>query len=315
MSTVGLARGGQSYDAVRDALALIRDQVTIPADRPVLIKPNMVEPGRPLCATPVEAVYAVLEFLTGFGVERFIIAEGTALEEGDTMRAFRDYGYFSLQDKFDVEFRNLHDDDKVVLEALNAHLEPIDIRLAKSLLTSTVVSVARLKTHRQVIATLSLKNIGIGAIHNPDRHSPPWHTIDPTQFSHLARPLNLSLARLALALPIHLAVVDGVVGMEGEGPVKGTPIASGVALAGTDALAVDLLGAELMGMDPRTVGYFWYLSQLRGFTQAQIEVRGADRAQSVTRFDLPSTFPNILGWYVPEWQAYLRGSYLKNPPA
>ncbi len=314
MYAVGLARGDKSYEAVRDALALIRDQVSIPANRPVLVKPNLVEPDRPLCATPVEAVYAVLEFLNGLGVERFIVAEGTALEKGETMRAFRDYGYFTLKDKFDVEFRNLFDDDKVVFEALNARLEPVEIRLAKSLLQSTVVSVARLKTHRQVIATLSLKNIAIGAIHNPDRHSPPWHVIDPAMFSHLAQPLNLSLARLAMALPIHLAVIDGVVGMEGEGPVKGTPIASGLALAGTDALAVDLVGAELMGLDPRTIGYFWYLSQIRGITHEQIEVCGADVQECARRFALPTTFPAILGWPVPGWQQYLSGQYLKQTP-
>jgi uncharacterized protein (DUF362 family) len=90
MHTVGLARGDKSYDAVSEALALIHDQVAIPTDRPVLIKPNMVEPDRPLCATPVDAVRAVLEFLTDLGVCRFIIAEGTALEKGETMRAFRD---------------------------------------------------------------------------------------------------------------------------------------------------------------------------------------------------------------------------------
>lgn len=315
MPTVGLARGDKSYEAVAAALALIKDQVTIPTDRPVLVKPNMVEPDRPLCATPVDAVRAVLEFLSGLGVRRFIIAEGTALEKGETMRAFRGYGYYALQDAFEVEFRNLHDDDKVVLDGLNAFLEPTPIRLAKSLLTSTVVSVARMKTHRQVIATLSLKNIGIGAIHNPDRHSPPWHTIDPALFSHLARPLNLSLVRLAQVLPIHLAVVDGVVGMEGNGPVKGTPVSSGVALAGTDALAVDLLGAELMGLDPRTIGYFWYLSQLRGLDRSQVQVQGADPARCVTRFALPESMPAILGWHVPEWQTYVSGSYLRNPPA
>ena len=38
MHTVGLARGDKSYDAVTEALALIRDQVTIPTDRPVLVK-------------------------------------------------------------------------------------------------------------------------------------------------------------------------------------------------------------------------------------------------------------------------------------
>lgn len=315
MHTVGLARGEKSYDAVAKALALIRDQVTISTDRPVLIKPNMVEPERPLCATPVDAVRAVLEFLTELGARRFIIAEGTALEKGETMRAFREYGYFTLQDTFEIEFRNLFDDDKVILDALNAHLEPVTIRLAKSLLTSTVVSMARMKTHRQVIATLSLKNIGIGAIHNPDRHSPPWHTIDPALFSHLPRPLNLSLARLGQALPIHLAVIDGVVGMEGNGPVKGTAVNSGVALAGTDALAVDLVGAELMGFDPRTIGYLWYLSQHRGLTRTQIAVRGADPVQCVTQYQPPESLPEILGWYVPEWQSYVNGSYLKSPPA
>jgi uncharacterized protein (DUF362 family) len=315
MHTVGLARGENSYDAVTEALALIRDQVTIPTDRPVLIKPNMVEPDRPLCATPVDAVRATLEFLTGLGVPRFIIAEGTALEKGETMRAFHDYGYFTLQDKFEIEFRNLYDDDKVVLEALNAHLEPVNIRLAKSLLTSYVVSVARMKTHRLVVATLSLKNIGVGAIHNPDRHSPPWHTIDPAMFSHLPRPLNLSLVRLAEVLPIQLAVIDGVVGMEGNGPVKGTAVNSGVALAGTDALAVDLVGAELMGFDPRTIGYLWYLSQRRGLARGQIAVCGADPTRCVTRYQPAETLPEILGWYVPEWQSYLNGSHLKSPLA
>lgn len=315
MHTVGLARGENSYDAVTEALALIRDQVTIPKVRPVLIKPNMVEPDRPLCATPVDAVRATLEFLTGLGVHRFIIAEGTALEKGETMRAFHDYGYFTLQDKFEVEFRNLYDDDKVVLEALNAHLEPVNIRLAKSLLNSYVVSVARMKTPRLVIATLSLKNIGIGALHNPDRHSPPWHTIDPAMFSHLPRPLNLSLVRLAEAPPIHLAVIDGVVGMEGNGPVKGTAVKSGVALGGTDALAVDLVGAELMGFDPRTIGYFWYLIQRRGLARGQIAVRGVDPTRCVTRYQPAETLPEILGWYVPEWQSYLNGSHLKSPLA
>jgi uncharacterized protein (DUF362 family) len=313
MYTVGLARGDKSYDAVKQALAAIRDQVTVPTDRPVLVKPNLVEPDVPLCATPVEAVYATLEFLTGLGVDRFIVAEGTALAQGETMRAFREYGYFTLTERFNVEFRNLYDDDKVVFEALNAHLHPVDIRLARSLLTSYVVSVARMKTHRQVMATLSLKNIAIGAIHNPDRHSPPWHTIDPALFSHVPRVLHLSLARLAEVLPIHLAVIDGVVGMEGNGPVKGSAVTSGVALAGTDALAVDLVGAELMGFDPRTIGYLWYLSRRHELSREQIRVLGADPAQCGTRYQPCENLPELLGWWVPDWQTYLSGKYLKDP--
>ena len=218
-----------------------------------------------------------------------------------------------MQEKFNVEFRNLHEDETVVLEGLDANLHPVDIRLAKSLFTSYVVSVARMKTHSQVVATLSLKHIAIGAIHNPDRHSPAWHTIDPTLFSHAPRPLNLSLARLAHVLPIHLAVIDGVVGMEGNGPVKGTPVQSGVALAGTDALAVDLVGAELMGFDPRTIGYLWYLSQRRGLSREDVRVLGADPATCVTRYQPCEMLQELLAWWVPDWRNYLSGMYLRTP--
>ncbi len=311
MYKVGLARGDKSYDAVKRALELVRDDVKVPGDRPVLIKPNMVLPNVELCATPVGALHATLEFLSDLGVKKFIVAEGTALAEGDTMGGFRNYGYFTLKDHFDVEFRNLHEDDHVVLEAVNGDLMPVDIRLAKSLLTSYVVSVAKLKTHVRVVATLTLKNIGIGAIYNPDRHAETWHAKDRAKFSHEPQPLNISLARLGQVLPVHLAVVDGVVGMEGNGPVNGTPVKSGMALAGTDALAVDLVGTELMGFDPRTIGYLWYLSQVRAVSREDVLVVGEDPAKCVTRYKPCDKMQEILAWWVPDWQSYLHGTYLK----
>ncbi len=316
MHKVGLARGGESFDAVKRALDLVRGEVKVPADRPVLIKPNFVSPTVELCATPVGAVRATLEFLAELGVKKFILAEGAGQKAGDTMAGFRRYGYLPLQDDFDIEFRNLHEDDKVVLEALNEHLEPVEIRLAKSLFTSYVVSVARLKTHIRVIVTMSLKNIGIGAIHNPDRHAPPWHQpVDPHMFSHEPRPINLSLARLCQAIPIHLAVVDGVVGMEGNGPVLGNPVNSGVALAGTEALAVDLVGAELMGFDVRTIGYLWYLSRLRKMGREDIQVIGEELSKYVIRYVACDNFQETLSWWVPDWEKYLQGTYLKNAPS
>jgi uncharacterized protein (DUF362 family) len=171
-----------------------------------------------------------------------------------------------------------------------------------------------MKTHIRVVATLSLKNIVIAAIHNPDSHSPSWHKEEPGTFSHLPRPINLSLARLCQALPIHLAVVDGVVGKEGNGPVKGAPVKSGMALAGTDALAVDLVGAELMGFDPWTNGYLWYLSQLCNVSREDVLVAGEDLAKCATRYNPSDNMQEILAWWVPDWQKYLQGNYFKEPP-
>ena len=63
MVNVSLVKGDESYDAVRRALELIRDEVSVPDDKPVLVKPNMVVPNVELCATPVEATRATLDFL------------------------------------------------------------------------------------------------------------------------------------------------------------------------------------------------------------------------------------------------------------
>ncbi len=310
---VALVKGSESYDAVSRALGLIRDQVQLPADKPILVKPNMVSPVNSLAATPPEAVRAVLDFLQSLGARRFIIGEATAMPDGDTMLAFQNHGYMPLADKYDLEFRDLNKDDTVQIEALDPDLQPVWIRLARTYFETYVVSVARMKSHAQIIATLSIKNTAIGSIHNPDRNSWAWQPPALGRFSHDPRPLNLNLVRLNQTINPDLAIVDGVVGMEGEGPVAGTPIHSGVALASTDPLAVDLIGTGVMGFDWRTIGYLWYLSQIRGLTPRDVEVRGEDPANCVTPYQAHSKLAWQLGWWVENWKAYLPGCYMKEP--
>jgi uncharacterized protein (DUF362 family) len=196
MPTVALSGGNDSYSAVSQALELVRNDVKLPTDKPILIKPNMVRNDLELCATPVDAVRATLDFLLSLGAKRFIIGEATAGPDGDTMTGFKNYGYLPLADKYDVEFKNLNDDGHIIFEALDQDFKPVRIRLAKTFFESYVVSVARMKCHAQVIATLSIKNIAISAIHNPDRHSWAWQPREPGVFSHDPGPLNIYLSRL-----------------------------------------------------------------------------------------------------------------------
>ncbi len=302
MIRVGLATGDKSYDTVRKALELVSKEIQIPSNLPVLIKPNMVSESVELAATPVQAVDATLSFLTEMGVKKFIIAEGSA-QGGDTMSAFDRFGYLSLKESYDVEFRDLNQDEYITVEALDDNLNHVTIRLAKSCFNSYLVSVARMKTHIRTIATLTIKNIAIGTILNPDRNPKIGGLV-----SHEPRSLNLSITRLAQNIFPNLAVIDGVIGMQGNGPIEGTPISSGVAVASTDALAVDMVGTQLMGFDPRTIGYLWYLSRIRNVSAEDIEVLGEDMSQCSKQFKPHETFTEMLSWWVEDWHNYIENS-------
>jgi uncharacterized protein (DUF362 family) len=96
--------------------------------------------------------------------------------------------------------------------------------------------------------------------------------------------------------------------MEGNGPIEGTAISSGVAVAGTDALAVDMAGSQLMGFDPRTIGYLWYLGHIRHLSIEDIEVLGEDMAQCSKTFKPHEIFTEVLSWWVEKWQKYIEES-------
>ena len=295
MVRVGLARGEESYDAVRRALELIREDVRVPHGLPVLLKPNFTAPTVALSTTTVGSIQATMDFLMGLGVKRFIIGETAS---GDAMKAFEQAGYLPLKKSYDVEFRDLNQDEVVTFELLDSALAPAAFRLAKSYFTSYVVSVSCMKSHNAVVATLAIKNMAVGSIMHPDRET----------FSHAPQPINLSIARLNRAASPGLAVIDGVVGMEGDGPIDGTPVRSGIALAGTDALAVDSVGAELMGFDPRTIGYLWYLSELNGLARNDIEVVGEDPSRCITHYKAHEDLAKHLAWWVDDWTGYLEPS-------
>jgi uncharacterized protein (DUF362 family) len=67
--------------------------------------------------------------------------------------------------------------------------------------------------------------------------------------------LHQNLVELVRFVRPHLSVLDGFVAMHREGPRHGTPIRLGLALAGTDPVAVDAIGAAAMGFDPMRIGY------------------------------------------------------------
>jgi len=109
-SDVAVMGGRNLFDATLNALDSIEGDIggVIKKGKSVLLKPNMVSARNQLSASERESLHAVLEYLTRVNPGEVVVGEGASV--GDTFEGFRDYGYLSLKDDYDVEFIDLNDD-------------------------------------------------------------------------------------------------------------------------------------------------------------------------------------------------------------
>lgn len=155
---VSIACGGTREEAVRNALALVRDDILAKVRGKVLIKPNFLSSVKFLASTQAGAVRPVLELLRDSGAESIVIGEGGSRS---TRQAFDRFGYRDLVRDFGVELVDLNRDSyrremKIFTDTGNYHDIGYSDRAAEA---DTRISVAVAKTHDAAMVTLSLKNM------------------------------------------------------------------------------------------------------------------------------------------------------------
>jgi uncharacterized protein (DUF362 family) len=142
-----------------------------------------------------------------------------------------------------------------------------------------VVSMPKMKTHHWAGVTLSLKNLfGTlpGRVYGWPKNILHWAGIEP------------SILDIAGAVRPSYAIIDGIVGMEGNGPISGDPIGSGVLVFSNDPVAADSIGASLMGSDPERIPYISEAGRFLGQTDRdRIEQRGEDPERLIRSFAPP----------------------------
>jgi uncharacterized protein (DUF362 family) len=250
-SRVALTSGGSRQENILKALDLIKDDfvVSLKKAKDIIIKPNFVAAEKPLACTQGEAVKAVLNFISKYNQRKIIIAEAAAI--GETDAGYRINGFYPLIKKYNVELVDLNRERKFrEVKIYNRGLgKNKKIKLFERLARSDfLISVGPPKTHDSAIVTMSVKNIAVGAIKNSDR----------SKIHQGPRAINRSLCEIAKNVKAHLAIVDGFIGMEGLGPGDGDRVEHQIALAGVDSVAVDSVGAKLMGFNPKDVGYLHF---------------------------------------------------------
>lgn len=335
---VALFQSQTRYETILGALNLVETDVDLCGVRRLLVKPNFVSTTVQLAATHVEATRALLTWLRRRYDGSIVVAEGSAIEA--TEEAFRNFGYLPLADEFGVELRDLNQDAWERLEVFDRHLRPMPLRVARTVLESDFrIAIGPPKTHDAVIVTLSLKNLIMGSLIREQRDFrrsrlladagrlvPPWLSELPalrdlktwlgTSMTHSDKfamhqgypVINLNLYRLARHIHPDLSVIDGWVGMEGNGPAKGEPVEMGWALASTDFLAADATAARIMGFDPHEVGYLHYcaLGGLGKMEPSEIELVGNLSLEAARRPFVPHRdYRHQLEWALPGVEQYL----------
>jgi len=231
-----------------------------------------VQTSVPLAGTHVDAVRGILEFLRPHYKKEIIIAEAAATREG-TMAGYEHYGYQDLVKKYKVRLVDMNLGDYEYRYTIGANNAPVPIRICSPMLDPNlyIISAAIMKTHGYVSVTLSLKNILLGAPIN-DYKSTQSDKFQMHQGPH-GEPndvIHFNMFHMAQEVYPDLAVIDGFTGMEGDGPSRGTPVDSRIAVSSVDPLAADVLSARLMGFDSRKILYLSAMTEA-GMGQGNLE--------------------------------------------
>jgi len=304
--TTGDNRADLAFRALEPFAKEIRHAI---GNRRVVLKPNNVLTNVPLTSTHVDTLEGVLEFLKSIKkLDHVIIAESAA--NGPTFDGYDNYGYFRLINKYPVKLVDLDQQPYDLLHVFDEKdFKPHAMRMSRVLLDpdSYIVSVARMKTHDRVIATLSLKNIVFGAPIKDAGFS--WTSNRKTgaksdkAIGHGSgfRGINYNLYALSKYLHPHLALIDGFEGMEGNGPNSGTPVDHRVCIASTDWLAADRVAIELMGIDFANVGYLNFCNQTgMGIGDLnKIEIIGETLSNHIKHYKLNDNIEKQLIWMNP----------------
>jgi uncharacterized protein (DUF362 family) len=208
-------------------------------DTKVLIKPN-------LCTERVDMKHtantslAVIESV----VKHFRdLTPHVTICESDGARytveqAYETNGIYSLVKRYNVAAVNFTREEQVWVP--NEVLGKWNFA-RRFLETDYFVTLPALKTHATTVFTGSLKNQW-GVVPRKDRLI--WH-------KHLDR----LLSDIAALVPVRLSIMDGIVGMQGRGPINGYPINANLLVGGTDEVAVDATSMRLIGLDPYSSGH------------------------------------------------------------
>ena len=309
-SQVSLVTGTNRADMAFRALKPFSKEIAQAiGNKTVIIKPNLVSSSIQLSAIHKETIEGILEFYKSINkLDKVLIGESAA--DGPTMIAYDNYGYIPVADKYKVKLIDFDDKPSQVIYVMDElDFRPKQVRMSSFLMdrNNFVMSVARMKTHDRIVATLTFKNLAVGAPVKDPGFAFGRNRVQGTRSDKAIvhgngfRGINYNLFNIAYHIRPDLGFIDGYDGMEGDGPTNGTQVDHRVCVAGLDWMSVDRVGLELMGVDPKQIGYLNFCAEagMGQFDINNINIIGETLANHVKNYKMSRNIEKQLQWMTP----------------
>ncbi|MBT0772989.1 DUF362 domain-containing protein [Kineosporia sp. J2-2] len=276
--------GQDCATAIQQCLDTLHPTKTLHPGSRVLIKVGLVEARHPdehVTVHPVVVRELLRHLITVTGSpEHVLVADGSG-HERDTDQILRNTGLGQVLHDLGVRFIDLNLTDLQAVPVQDSLSMPGFILPSILFDCDLVISLAKLKTHHRSAVTLGMKNLfgcAPGAVYG-----------FPKTRLHYGGTGRV-IADLASVVRPGLTIIDAVTGMEGMGPLDGTPRPFGALIAGENVATTDYVATQLMGFSPGLIPQFWYAEQKGLLTAAH--------HQGLPPQDLTSTFqaPSNISW-------------------
>ncbi len=275
----------ESYDV--DVLAVLRAlwrDASAPDLRGarVVLKPNLVDfVGERPAYTHPRVVAAMIQLAREQGAREIVVADGVTFRR-DPQAILDATGYTEMLAREKVAFVDLNYDDLVEVPLRGGYTKLKKLFLAKTIRDADLlISMPKLKTHHWTTISASIKNL-FGIVPGI-KYGWPKNTLH-------TQGIPAFLAELADSLPTRAAaVVDGIVGMEDDGPLFGNAVSSRVLIVGDDLVAVDATCARVMGFVPTQIDFlnFCGWAGIGAIDADRIEIVGEPLARFARKFAPP----------------------------
>ncbi len=234
-------------DALTEALNMLPLENLVQSGDTVVITPNWVKNLPPETGVIVgpETLRQLIRYFKSKNPKRLVVAAGSG--SLSTTQVFHEMGYSAVITEEEIEYIDLNygpyievnlDHDAPSVTKINRLYEETDV----------LISFTQIKAHEESTVSLGMKNIALSwppaEIHGFPKKNTGIHT-----------KLHDFIRAMALKMTIDLTILSGDKGMIGTGPDGGKPVDTDLIIAGTDPVAVDVVGARLLGFRPQAVNY------------------------------------------------------------